>query len=67
VAREQRVLSGQGKRADQVFDSVGVDLDPAILEEGLQAVPVSMDIADRVAARAGRARQAVVARIAVDL
>ncbi len=44
MAGEECILAGQGDRADQVLDAVGVDLDPAIVQEGLQPVPVTMDI-----------------------
>ena len=32
--------------ADQVFDPVGVDLDAAVSQEGLQPGPVIVDIVD---------------------
>ena len=44
MAGEERILAGQGDRADQVLDAVGFDLDTAIAQEGLQPVPVAMDI-----------------------
>ena len=39
MAGEERVLAIKGYRADQVFDPVGVDLDAAVLQEGLKYPP----------------------------
>ena len=44
MAGEERAFAIWGYRADQVFDPVGVDLDAAIHQEGLQAFPVVMDL-----------------------
>lgn len=44
MAGEECILAGQGDRADQVLDAVGVDLDTAIAQESLQPVPVAVDI-----------------------
>lgn len=44
MAGEEGVLSRQGDRADQVLDSIGVDLDAAVVEEGLQPVPLPVDV-----------------------
>ena len=44
MAGEERVFAIEGYRADQVFDPVGVDLDAAVVQEGLQPVPVVMDV-----------------------
>jgi hypothetical protein len=41
---EERVLSRQGDRADQILDGIGVDLDAAVMQEGLQPVPLAMDV-----------------------
>ena len=38
VAGEERILAIDGDGADQIFNPVGVDLDPAVGQEGLQAV-----------------------------
>lgn len=40
MACEQGVFAIEGDGADQVFNTVGIDLDPSILQEGLQSVPV---------------------------
>ena len=39
MANEERVFAIEGYRADQVFDPVGVDLDAAVLQEGLKYPP----------------------------
>ena len=39
VAGEECVLAIEGDGADQVFDPVGVDLDAAVLQEGLKYPP----------------------------
>ena len=49
VTREERVFPVQGDRADQVLDAVGVDLDASVMEEGLQAVPVAVDVGELLA------------------
>jgi len=60
VAGEECVLSCQGDRADQVFDGVGVHLDAAVAEEGLQAAPLAVDVGQLLAeARLGRDTQAL--------
>ena len=41
---EERVLAIESNGADQVFDAVVVDLDAAIGQEGLQPIPVIMDV-----------------------
>lgn len=41
---EEGVLSVQSDRSDQVFDTVIVDLDAPIVQEGLQTVPVIVDV-----------------------
>jgi hypothetical protein len=46
VTGEERILAIEGNRADQGFDPVGVDLDAAIGQEGLQPVPVVMDVGE---------------------
>ena len=51
VTGEQRIFSAQSDRTDQVFDAIGVDLDAAVMEEGLQAIPVAMDIGQLLAER----------------
>lgn len=44
VAGEERVFAIESYRTDQVFDPVGNDLDAAVAQEGLQPVPVVMDV-----------------------
>jgi hypothetical protein len=44
MASEEGVLAIEGDRSDQVFDPVVVDLDATVGQEGLQPVPVVMDI-----------------------
>ena len=41
---EQRIFAIERNGADQVFNAIGVDLDPAIVQEGLQPVPMVVDI-----------------------
>ncbi len=43
---EEDNLSIEGDGADQVFDPVGVDLDATVVGEGLQPVPVIMDVSE---------------------
>lgn len=49
MSGEGHILAGQGDRPDQVFDAVGVDLDAAVAQEGLQPVLVTMDIGQLLA------------------
>jgi len=51
VAGEERILSRQGDRADQVLDGVGVDFDPAVMQTGSLAMNVRQLLAQ---ARLGR-------------
>jgi len=44
VTCEEGVLSVQSDRSDQVFDTVVVDLDAPVGQEGLQTVPVIVDV-----------------------
>ena len=44
MTREERVFPIEGDGSDQVFDAVVVDLDAAISQEGLQPIPVIMDV-----------------------
>ena len=39
VTGEERIFAIEGDGADQVFDPVGVDLDAAVLQEGLKYPP----------------------------
>ena len=47
-AGEQGVLAGEGDRADRTLDHVGIDLDPAVVEEDGEAGPVLERVADRL-------------------
>lgn len=44
VPGEECVLPCQGDRADQVHHGIGADLDAAALQEGLQPVPLAVDV-----------------------
>ena len=44
MSGEQCVLPVQSYRSDHVLDAVRVDFDPPVLQEGLQSVPMAMDI-----------------------
>lgn len=46
---EQRVFAIEGYGSDGVFDRVGIQLDAAIGQEDLQAIPVAVDIAELLA------------------
>ena len=46
MACEERVFAVQGNRTDAIFDSVGVDLDAAIVQKGLQPIPVVGDVGE---------------------
>ena len=46
VAGEECVLSVEGNRAHEVLDCIGVDLDPAIGQEGLQSIPMAVDVTE---------------------
>src|SRR6056297_1374003 len=60
VSGEESVLSIQGDRPDEILDAVGVHLDASILEEGLQPVPVTVDVGELLAeAGLGRDAQAL--------
>lgn len=41
---KKRILPRQCDWTDQVFGSIGVDLDTAVVEEGLQPVLLAMDV-----------------------
>ena len=57
---EQRVFPVQSNRSDQILDLVGVDLDAPVGQEGLQSVPVAVDVGQLLAeARFGRDAQAL--------
>ena len=43
---EERVFPVQSNRPDQVLDTVRVDLDPPIMKESLQTVPVAVDVGE---------------------
>ena len=43
VARDAGGLAGEGDGADGVFGGIGVPLDPAIGQEDLQPIPVTVD------------------------
>jgi hypothetical protein len=45
-AGEERVLAAERNRADRSFDRVGVDLDPAVVEEAGEAFPARERIAE---------------------
>lgn len=49
MAREQGILAIEGDGADQVLDPAGVDLDAIVGQEGLQPVPVVMDVGEFLA------------------
>ena len=60
MAGEQRVFSVQSNRPDQIFDLVGVDLDAPVGQEGLQSIPVAVNVGELFAeARFGRDAQAL--------
>ena len=46
---EERNLFRQGNRADQVLDGVGVNLDAAVMQEGLQTAPLAMNVGQLLA------------------
>ena len=46
VAGEQRVLAREDQRPDAILDRIGVDLDPAVVEEQLQALPVVGEVGE---------------------
>lgn len=41
---EEGILSIERHGADQVFNSVGADLDAAVMQECLQSIPVIVDV-----------------------
>jgi hypothetical protein len=46
-AGEQGVLAVERDRADRALDHVGIDLDPAVVEEDGEACPVLEGVPDR--------------------
>ncbi len=46
VPGEERVFSVQRNRADQILDIVAIDLDAAIMQEGLQPVPLVVNVGE---------------------
>ena len=44
MSGKQRVFPVESDGPDQVLDAVGIDLDPSIVQEGLQPAPVPMDV-----------------------
>ena len=57
-ASEQGVLAVQGQGPDRALDDVGIDLDPAVVEEQAQAGPAREGVADRIGEFALAADQA---------
>jgi hypothetical protein len=49
---EERVLAVEGNRSDGTLDDVGIDLDPAIIDEAQETVPAAQAITDRFGDRA---------------
>ena len=49
VTWEERIFAIEGNGSDQVFDSVGVDLDALIGQEGLHPLPVIVDLGQLLA------------------
>lgn len=49
MAGKKRILSRQSNCADQVFDGIGVDFDPTVVQKGLQPAPLPMDIGQLLA------------------
>src|SRR5687768_12688048 len=47
-AGEQRILAVQGQRADRTFNHIGIDLNPAVVEEQGQARPAGQRVTDRL-------------------
>jgi hypothetical protein len=45
-AGEEGVLPGEGDGTDRAFDGVGVDLDPAVVDEAGQALPAGEGVTD---------------------
>ena len=45
---KKRILAVQGQSLDRAFDNVGVDLDPAVVEEQAQATPARQSVANRM-------------------
>ena len=52
MAGEQCIFPVQGNWPDQILDTVAIDLDTAVVEEGLQTIPVTMDVG-KLLAKAG--------------
>src|ERR1700756_1999236 len=48
AAREQRILSCKDHRPQGALDRVGIELDPAVIEEAGEALPARQRIADRL-------------------
>ena len=49
MSGEQCVLPVQSDGPDQVLHAVGVDLHPSIVQEGLEPVPVPVDVSELLA------------------
>src|SRR5690606_38899875 len=49
MARKKRGFSVQSQRPDQILDGIVVDLDAAVVEEDLKAVPVIGEVAELLA------------------
>ena len=47
-AREEGVFAREGERPDRSLDCIGVDLDPPVVEETDETVPVRQCVADRL-------------------
>jgi hypothetical protein len=48
---EQMVLAAEGLRPDRPLDCVGIELDPAVIQEAAEVVPPDQGIADRIGLR----------------
>ena len=51
VTGKQRILAIEGNRPDRTLDGIGVDLDPAVIEEADQRAPVVERVADGLGER----------------
>jgi hypothetical protein len=49
---EERILAVDGDRPDSAFDDIGIDLDPAVIDEENEAIPAAKAITDRLCDRA---------------
>ena len=54
AAGEQMILAAKSNRTNGTLDRIGIELDPAVIEEAAEAIPATKGVADRLSQTASR-------------